>query len=157
MPQKLSVGDPAPDFTLTDKDGNPVSLADFRGRWVVLYFYPRDNTAGCTTEAKDFSALLPAFEKEDATIIGISADSESSHARFSAKHDLTITLLSDPDHKALEAYGVWQKKKMAGREYMGIVRTTFLIDPKGIIREVWTKVKVKAHAEIVHQSLCQLT
>lgn len=157
MTQTLAAGGSAPDFTLKDKDGKPVSLSDFRGKWVALYFYPKDNTSGCTTEAKDFSALLPAFEKEDATIIGISADSESSHARFAAKHDLTVTLLSDPDHKALEAYGVWQKKKMAGREYMGIVRTTFLIDPKGIIREVWDKVKVKAHAETVHQALCQLT
>lgn len=157
MAKLPKTGDPAPDFTLNDKDGNPVTLSDLRGRWVALYFYPRDNTSGCTTEAKDFSALLPQFERKDATIVGISADSEASHARFAAKHDLTITLLSDPDHRVLEAFGVWQKKKMAGREYMGIVRTTFLIDPKGIIREVWNKVKVKAHAEAVHQSLCQLS
>jgi peroxiredoxin Q/BCP len=157
MTQPLTAGDPAPDFTLNDKDGNPVTLSDMRGKWVALYFYPRDNTSGCTTEAKDFSSLLPAFEKKDATIIGISADSEASHARFATKHDLTVTLLSDPEHQALEAYGVWQKKKMAGREYMGIVRTTVLIDPQGVIREVWNKVKVKAHAETVHQALCQLT
>ncbi len=156
MTQPLVTGDPAPDFTLNDKDGTPVSLADFRGKWVALYFYPRDNTSGCTTEAKDFSALLPAFEKEDAAIIGISADSEASHQRFATKHDLTITLLSDPEHRVLEAFGVWQKKKMAGREYMGIVRSTFLIDPEGIIQQVWTKVKVKEHAQVVHQTLCQL-
>jgi peroxiredoxin Q/BCP len=103
------------------------------GGWCSI-FTPRDNTSGCTTEAKDFSSLRPAFEKKKATIIGISGDSETSHARFIAKHDLTVTLLSDPDHQALEAYGVWQMKKMAGREYMGIVRTTFLIDPEGVIQ-----------------------
>jgi peroxiredoxin Q/BCP len=157
MKKTLAEGDAAPDFTLNDKDGTPVSLSGYRGKWVVLYFYPRDNTSGCTTEAKDFSALLPQFEKEDATIIGISADSETSHAKFITKHELTVTLLSDPDHQALEAYGVWQKKKMAGREYMGIVRTSFLIDPQGIIRQVWNKVKVKAHAEAVHETLCQLS
>ncbi|BBO77314.1 peroxiredoxin [Desulfosarcina widdelii] len=156
MTKILSSGDPAPDFTLNDKDGNSVSLADFRGKWVALYFYPRDNTSGCTTEAKDFSALLPAFKAKDAAVIGISGDSEASHAKFAAKHDLTVTLLSDPGHRALEAYGVWQKKKMAGREYMGIVRTTFLIDPDGIIQQIWEKVKVKAHAETVHQALCSL-
>jgi peroxiredoxin Q/BCP len=157
MQLTLAEGDPAPDFTLNDKDGIPVTLSGFQGKWVALYFYPRDNTSGCTTEAKDFSALLPAFEEKDAAIIGISADSEASHARFADKHGLTITLLSDPDHHALEAFGVWQKKKMAGREYMGIVRTTFLIDPQGIIRKVWNKVKVKAHAGTVHETLCQLT
>lgn len=156
MTQKLSTSDPAPNFTLNDKDGNPVSLSNFRGKWVALYFYPRDNTSGCTTEAKDFSALMPDFQAKDAVVIGISADSEASHAKFAAKHDLTVTLLSDPGHRALEAYGVWQKKKMAGREYMGIVRTTFLIDPDGVIQEVWEKVKVKAHAETVHQALCNL-
>ena len=156
MTQKLSMGEPAPPFTLNDKDGNAVSLSDFRGKWVALYFYPRDNTSGCTTEARDFSALLTDFEDKDAVVIGISGDSEASHAKFAAKHDLTVTLLSDPDHHALEAYGVWQKKKMAGREFMGIVRTTFLIDPDGVIREVWEKVNVKAHAETVHQALCNL-
>lgn len=156
MAQKLSIGEPAPTFTLNDENGNAVSLADFRGKWLVLYFYPRDNTSGCTTEAKDFSARLPDFQARDAVVIGISGDSEASHAKFAAKHDLTVALLSDPDHHALEAYGVWQKKKMAGREYMGIVRTTFLIDPDGVIREVWEKVKVKAHAETVHQALCNL-
>ena len=156
MKQTIVAGDPAPDFTLNDKDGKAVSLSDFRGQWVALYFYPKDNTSGCTTEAKDFSALLPQFIKNNAVVVGISADSEASHTRFADKHDLTVTLLSDPDHQALEAFGVWQKKKMAGREYMGIVRTTFLIDPKGIVREVWNKVNVKAHAETVHQALCQL-
>lgn len=150
------MGDPAPDFTLNDKDGKAVSLVDFRGKWLVLYFYPRDNTSGCTTEAKDFSALLPDFQANDAVVIGVSGDSETSHAKFAAKHDLTVTLLSDPEHRALEAYGVWQKKKMAGREYMGIVRATFLIDPDGVIREVWEKVNVKAHAQTVHQALCHL-
>jgi len=157
MPQKLSVGDRAPDFTLTDKDGKPVSLADFRGKWVVLYFYPRDNTAGCTTEAIDFSALRTDFAKMNTVVIGISADSAASHAKFAAKHDLTVLLLSDPDHLALAAYGVWQKKKMAGREYMGIVRSTFLIDPRGTLREIWNKVTVKAHAETVHRTRCRLS
>lgn len=156
MAQKLSIGEPAPAFTLNDENGKAVSLADFCGKWLVLYFYPRDNTSGCTTEAKDFSVLLPDFDDKDAVVIGISGDSEASHAKFAAKYDLSVTLLSDPDHHALKAYGVWQKKKMAGREYMGIVRTTFLIDPDGVIREVWEKVKVKAHAATVHQALCSL-
>mgnify|MGYP000527785194 FL=1 len=143
MKKTLAEGDAAPDFTLNDKDGIPVSLSGYRGKWVVLYFYPRDNTSGCTTEAKDFSALLPQFEKKDAVIIGISADSETSHAKFITKHELTVTLLSDPDHQALEAYGVWQEKKMYGKVYMGIVRSSFLIDEKGRIAAAWYKISPK--------------
>ncbi|GAB6908457.1 putative peroxiredoxin YgaF [Desulfosarcina cetonica] len=157
MTQRLTAGDPAPDFTLNDKDGTPFSLSESRGKWVVLYFYPRDNTSGCTTEAKDFSARQPDFNQQQALVIGISADSQASHAKFAQKHGLSVTLLSDPEHLVLERYGVWQKKKMAGREYMGIVRTTFLINPEGIIREVWEKVKVKDHADAVYKRLCSLS
>ncbi len=154
MTALFSPGDSAPAFTLNNKDGNPISLSNFSGQWVVLYFYPKDNTTGCTREAKDFTALLSEFKKHKATVVGISADSEKRHANFIQKHDLKIELLSDPDHQALKAYGVWQKKKMAGREYMGIVRSTFLIDPDGVIQKVWSPVKVKDHAKAVKETLC---
>ena len=147
-------GDRAPDFSLKDKDGQEVGLSSFRGQWVVLYFYPRDNTAGCTQEARDFTERMAEFEKKEAVIIGISPDSEKSHARFAEKHGLSVLLLSDPDHKALESYGVWRLKKMAGREYMGVIRSTFLIDPEGVVRDIWDKVRVKNHAEEVRERLC---
>jgi peroxiredoxin Q/BCP len=147
-------GDKAPAFTLNNALSKPVSLSDFAGRWVVLYFYPKDNTTGCTKEAKEFSALLSEFKKQKAVVIGISPDSEASHARFIKKHDLAVELLSDPDKQVCNIYGVWQKKMMAGRQYMGVVRTTFLIDPKGTIVRVWEKVRVQGHADDVLQSCC---
>ena len=153
----LNIGDAAPDFTLNDASGTPWQLSDTVGKWRVLYFYPRDNTAGCTTEAKDFTDLLPAFTTAGAVVIGVSGDSVASHQKFIQKHQLGITLLSDPDHQALEAYGVWAKKKMAGREYMGIVRTTFLIDPDGNIQKIWPKVKVKGHAADVLAALKEMS
>lgn len=146
-------GTKAPGFSLMNADEHPVELADFRGKWLVLYFYPKDNTPGCTTEALDFTALKGEFEKAGAVIAGVSPDSTKRHQNFIAKKDLTIELLSDPEHQALETYGVWQLKKNYGREYMGVVRSTFLIDPEGNIEKTWKKVKVKGHAEAVLDAL----
>ncbi len=147
--QPLEAGMPAPDFELKDASGHPVRLSQLLGRWVVLYFYPRDNTSGCTLEAIDFTRALPAFEKLNAVVLGVSPDSCLSHQKFAQKHHLKVTLLSDPDHQVLEAYGVWQKKRRYGREYVGVVRSTFLIDPEGRVREVWRNVRVKGHVESV--------
>jgi len=154
--KRLEVNDPAPDFSLLNSAGKETRLSDFRGRWVVLYFYPKDNTSGCTREAIDFSALLPEFTKTNAVVVGISPDSTASHERFIAKQSLTIELLSDPEKTALGTYGVWQKKKLYGREFPGVVRTTLLIDPDGIIRQRWDKVKVAGHAEEVLEARCSL-
>ncbi len=149
----LKAGDMAPDFILDDSEGKPWRLSDNDGKWRVLYFYPRDNTSGCTTEAKDFSNLTNEFDSSGAMVIGVSADSIASHQKFIKKHALKLTLISDPEHRVLESYGVWQKKKMAGREYMGIVRSTFLIGPDGVIKKIWPKVSVKGHADKVLQAL----
>ncbi len=146
----------APDFTLSDAFDKPISLSNYKGKWVVLYFYPKDNTPGCTIEAIDFSKLKSNFEKNNAVVLGVSKDSCESHQKFIDKKGLTITLLSDPDSKVQKKYKVWQLKKMMGREYMGTVRTTFLIDPKGKIVEQWDKVKVKNHAKIVLDTLTNL-
>lgn len=150
------INTPAPQFTLKNKDDKTISLSDYSGKWVVLYFYPKDNTSGCTKEAIDFTDKLSSFTKQKAAVIGISPDSPKSHASFITKHALKVELLSDPSHEVLEAFGVWQKKKMYGREYFGVVRTTFLIDPKGVIREKWEKVKVPGHADAVLTQLCEL-
>lgn len=139
----------APDFTLPDQDENQISLADFQNHWIVLYFYPKDNTSGCTLEAKDFTASLNEFNDAGAVVIGISPDSPKSHRNFISKQELNLKLLSDPEHEVLADYGVWQKKKMYGREYMGVVRSTFIIDPNGVIVAEWNKVKVKGHVEEV--------
>ena len=152
----LKVGDKAPDFCLPNQDSEEICLRDFAGSWVVLYFYPKDNTPGCTTEALDFTALKSEFEKEGATILGVSPDSIKRHQNFITKKELQITLLSDEDKEVAQKYGVWQLKKMYGREYMGIVRSTFLIDPNGNIAEIWTKVKVKGHAQEVLEKLKEL-
>ena len=143
----LEVGMKAPDFTLSDKEGRPVSLSDFRGRRVVVYFYPKDNTPGCTRQACAFGARYGEFEKRGISVIGISRDSVASHERFAAKYGLPFILLSDPDRVAIEAYGVWQEKKMAGKVGMGVVRTTFLIDEEGVIASVMPKVKPDTNAE----------
>lgn len=153
---KLTTGVSAPDFVLADKDGNTNRLADFRGMWIVLYFYPKDNTSGCTLEAKEFSEAVKEFSNLNAEIIGVSPDSASSHAKFIEKQGLEILLLSDPNHKVLEDYDVWQLKKMYGREYFGVVRSTFLIDPQGKIAHIWMKVKVKGHVEEVRAKLEEL-
>jgi len=152
----LKVGDKAPDFCLPNQDSEEICLRDFAGSWVVLYFYPKDNTPGCTTEALDFTALKSEFEKNGATILGVSPDSIKKHQNFITKKELQITLLSDEDKEVAQKYGVWQLKKMYGREYMGIVRSTFLIDPDGNIAEIWTKVKVKEHAKKVLEKLKEL-
>ena len=152
----IQVGDQAPGFKLNNKDYKAFNLDDCTGKWVVLFFYPKDDTKGWTQEAKDFSLKASDFEKENAIVIGISPDSEKSHTKFAEKHSLTVELLSDSDHAVLEKYGVWQKKKIYGKEYMGVVRTTVLINPAGIVAMVWEKVKVNNHAEIVFQSLLEL-
>ncbi len=153
----LEVGTKAPDFCLQNQDEVEICLRDLRGKWVVLYFYPKDNTPGCTTEACDFTEQLPDFEGLDAVVLGVSADSPKTHRNFIAKHDLKITLLSDPDHEMMESYGVWRLKKNYGKEYMGIVRSTYIIDPEGKVAAVWDNVKVrqkrsknKVKYEIVH-------
>ena len=146
----------APDFCLPDKDSTNVCLKDFKGKWIVLYFYPKDNTKGCTLEALDFTENLMDFEALNAIVIGISPDSVKSHQTFAEKHQLQVMLLSDPDHTVLEQYGVWQLKKMYGREYYGVVRSTFLINPEGVIVHAWRNVKVKNHVNIVKENLQKL-
>ena len=142
----LEVGTKAPDFTLSDADGNSVSLSDFAGKRVVLYFYPRDNTPGCTRQACAFAGAFEAFKQIDAVVIGISKDSVASHKKFAEKHDLPFLLLSDPELTAIQAYGVWQEKKLYGKVSMGVVRSTFVIDENGVIEKVMPKVKPDTNA-----------
>ena len=142
----LEKGTKAPDFTLNDKDGNAVSLSDFMGKKVVLYFYPRDNTPGCTRQACAFAAAYEEFKTLDAVVIGVSKDSEASHRKFAEKYGLPFILLSDPELKAIQAYGVWQEKKNYGKVSMGVVRSTFIIDEKGLIEKVMPKVKPDTNA-----------
>ena len=142
----LEAGNKAPSFTLTDKDGREVSLGDFKGKKVVLYFYPRDNTPGCTRQACAFAAAYNDFKKLDVAVIGVSKDSVASHVKFAEKHSLPFVLLSDPERKAIEPYGVWQEKKMCGKVSMGVVRTTFVIDENGVIEKVMPKVKPDTNA-----------
>ena len=152
----LSEGKEAPDFCLPDQDEREVCLRNFRGKWVVLYFYPKDNTSGCTREAQDFTEKLEEFEKLGAVILGISPDSPKSHRNFREKKNLRVTLLSDQEHRVLETYGAWQLKKMYGREYYGVMRSTHLIDPEGRIARIRPKVKVKGHVEEVLNTLKEL-
>ena len=148
----LKIGEKAPDFTLQDKNGNNVSLSDFLGKKVVLYFYPRDNTPGCTRQACAFAGLYDEFKKKNVEVIGISKDSVSSHVKFAEKHALPFVLLSDPERIAIEAYGVWQEKKMYGKVSFGVVRTTFIIDEQGNIEKIMPKVKPDTNAaEILEQ------
>ena len=149
MPNGLDVGKKAPAFALPADDGTTVKMKDLKGKKVVLYFYPKDMTPGCTTEAIDFSAQKKAFEKAGAIVFGVSKDSLERHVKFREKHDLSIQLLSDEGGEMLEAYGVWAEKSLYGRKFMGINRTTFLIDDKGVVAQIWQKVKVKGHAEEV--------
>ena len=142
----LETGTKAPVFTLNDKDGNAVSLADFAGKKVVLYFYPKDNTPGCTRQACAFAAAYEDFKTLDAVVIGVSKDSEASHRKFAEKYGLPFILLSDPELKAIQAYGVWQEKKNYGKVSMGVVRSTFIIDEKGFIEKVMPKVKPDTNA-----------
>ncbi len=145
----LEIGDKAPDFDLPGDGGSAIKLSDYIGKNVILYFYPKDSTPGCTTEAKDFSALLGDFSKWDSVVIGMSKDSVKRHDNFIAKQALTVRLAADEDGTTIEKYGVWVLKKLYGREYMGIERATFLIDATGTIRQIWRKVKVKGHAAAV--------
>jgi thioredoxin-dependent peroxiredoxin len=145
----IEVGQKAPQFSLPRDGGGTVSLADYAGKAVVLYFYPKDDTSGCTVEAVDFSARAADFEKAGAVVIGMSPDPVKKHDKFIDKHDLNVILASDEDKTVLEAYGVWVEKSMYGRKYMGVERTTLLIDGDGVIQKIWPKVKVPGHAEEV--------
>lgn len=145
----LNIGDKAPDFTLTTDGEGSISLAKLKGKNVVLYFYPKDDTPGCTIEAKDFRDLMDDFKKSDTVIIGLSKDSVKSHDKFKEKFCLPFTLASDTEGTTCEAYGVWVEKSMYGKKYMGIERATFLIDKQGKIAQIWSKVKVEGHAKEV--------
>ena len=149
----LEEGKKAPDFKLKDQNGKAVSLADFKGKNVVLYFYPKDNTSGCTAEACNFRDEFPKFGKLKAVIIGISPDSSVSHKKFADKYDLPFILLSDEEKKVVEAYGVWKEKSMYGRKYMGVERSTFIIDGDGKIKKIFRKVKVPGHNKEVFEAL----
>ena len=142
----LNIGSPAPDFALQDKDGNTVSLSDFAGKRIVLYFYPRDNTPGCTRQACAFAGAYADFRNLDAVVIGISKDSTASHQKFAEKYNLPFILLSDPELTAIQAYGVWQEKKNYGKVSMGVVRSTFIIDEKGCIERIMPRVKPDTNA-----------
>lgn len=146
---KFENGAKAPQFCLPDKNENNVCLDDFLGKWVILYFYPRDNTSGCTLEATEFTSEKSWFEERGAVILGVSPDSPKSHCNFAEKHGLEIILLSDTGKKVLDKYGVWQLKKRGGREYLGVVRSTFLIDPNGKIKQSWINVRAKGHVDKV--------
>ena len=149
----LEVGMKAPDFTLNDKDGNSVSLSDFLGKKVVLYFYPKDNTPGCTRQACAFGAAYGEFEKKGVAVIGISKDSIESHRKFAEKYSLPFALLSDPNRDAIEKFGVWQEKKLYGKASMGVVRTTFIINEEGIIEKIMPKVKPDTNASEILEIL----
>jgi thioredoxin-dependent peroxiredoxin len=153
----LAEGDLAPDFSLPNDEGKLRSLSDLRGRMVVLYFYPKDDTSACTLEGQDFSRLKGDFDQAGATIIGMSPDSAKKHAKFRDKQGLSVELVADEATSTLQAYGVWAEKSMYGRKYMGVVRTTLLIDPKGKVARVWEKVSVPGHAEDVLEAARALT
>lgn len=153
----VEIGKPAPGFALENQDGNRISLADFAGRWVVLYFYPKDDTPGCTTEACQFTEGIEAFSGLDAVVLGCSADGAASHRKFIAKHKLAFNLLTDSDHAVMKAYGAWGEKVMYGKKSEGVIRSTVLIDPNGLIAAHWPKVKAEGHAEAVRARLAELT
>lgn len=150
----LAQGDQAPIFQGLDQNNNLISLNEIKSPWILVYFYPKDNTPGCTTQAKDFTNYVQDFANLGVKIIGISPDSINSHQKFINKHNLAITLISDPEHQIAESFGIWQLKKFMGKEYMGIIRSTFLINSDGKIAFVWPKVKVKGHVENVF-NYCQ--
>lgn len=152
----LKIGQKAPLFSAPDQNDKQHSLKDYLGSWVVLYFYPKDDTPGCTKEACSFRDSFPKFKKIEATVFGVSIDSVKRHQKFAEKYELPFTLLSDEDKKIVESYGVWQKKKFMGKEYMGIVRTSFLIDPKGKIAKIYEGVKPDTHVEQVLKDLREL-
>ena len=160
----VTVGDKAPNFHLTDQDDQLVSLSDFAGEWLVLYFYPKDDTPGCTTEACDFTEGLPDFSALSAKVVGVSADDAESHRKFIAKYKLGIPLLSDPDKVIQKAYGAWGLKKNYGKEYEGTIRSTFVISPDGLVAALWQNVSVRVkrgddevkHADVVREKLAEL-
>ncbi|HUU79754.1 MAG TPA: thioredoxin-dependent thiol peroxidase [candidate division Zixibacteria bacterium] len=152
----IKIGEKAPEFCLPNKDGNEVCIKELKGKWIVLYFYPKDNTKGCTIEAIDFTAKLDDFSKLNTLVLGISPDSIKSHQNFADKHELEVELLSDENHTILEKYGVWQEKSMYGKSYFGVVRSTILINPEGKIAEIWEKVRVADHVENVKNRLIEL-
>ena len=149
----IQKGDQAPDFSLPTDDGSEVRLSDFRGQRVILYFYPKDNTSGCTLQACDLRDSLQEIDSRGALVLGVSPDPVKSHVKFRDKHGLNFPLLADEDHQVSEAYGVWQEKSMYGKKYWGVVRSTFIIDSDGIVEEAWYKVRPKGHAERVLESL----
>ena len=149
----LEIEQKAPEFCLPNQDDIEICSRDLKGKWIVLYFYPRDNTPGCTTEACEFTEAVPDFSNLDAVILGVSADSTKKHRNFIEKKELGITLLSDEDTSMMQKYGVWQLKKNYGKEYMGIVRTTFIINPDGIVKAIFEKVRVKEHVAKVKEKL----
>lgn len=152
----LEVGMKAPDFTLKDKDGNDVSLSDLRGKRVVLYFYPKDNTPGCTRQACAFAGLYGEFQKRGVEVVGISRDGIASHVKFAEKYGLPFILLSDPELVAIQAYGVWQEKKMCGKVSMGVVRTTFIIDENGNVEKIMPRVKPDTNAAEILAEMCKI-
>ena len=152
----LKLKSKAPSFEIPDQDSTSVTLNDYKGKWLVLYFYPRDNTPGCTTEALGFTAARDDFAALNTEILGVSPDSEKSHCKFIDKHQLKLRLLSDTEHVMLEHYGVWQLKRMYGKEYQGVVRSTYIIDPEGNIAAGWEKVRVKGHVDAVLEKLKEL-
>ncbi|MEO0239082.1 MAG: thioredoxin-dependent thiol peroxidase [candidate division WOR-3 bacterium] len=152
----LKEGDLAPDFCLPDEEGKEVCLSSLKGKWVILYFYPKDNTSGCTKEAISFTERIEDFKRLNAEVLGLSKDSVKSHLSFKNKHGLKVKLLSDESAEVLKKYGAWGKKKMYGREVEGTIRTTFLIDPNGRIRKIWCNVKVEGHVDQVFEALKEL-
>ena len=156
MKNPVEKGDPAPDFTLSSDAGGDVTLSSLRGKKVVLYFYPKDDTPGCTTQACDLRDAMPRFEGLDAVVLGVSPDSVASHRKFRDKFGLNFPLLADEDHRVAEAYGVWKEKSMYGRTFMGIERSTFLIDEDGVVIEAWRKVTPKGHADALAEVLAGL-
>jgi peroxiredoxin Q/BCP len=151
-----AVGKNAPAFSLRRDDDTTVKLSDLKGRWVVLYFYPKDDTPGCTTEACEFTAGIKQFEKLDAAVFGCSPDSPESHRKFIAKHKLKVPLLSDPDHSVMQTYGAWGEKTLYGRKFLGVIRSTFIINPSGKIAHHWPRVKAAGHADAVREELAAL-
>lgn len=152
----LALGEMAPKFSLKSKEGGVISLEDLRGGWSVLYFYPKDDTPGCTIEAKDFTGFSKEFDELEVEVFGVSPDSEESHCRFSDKHKLDVNLLSDPTHKTIEDYGAWGQKHFLGKKYMGVLRTTYIINPSLKVAFVWEDVKPKGHAEEVLKKMREL-
>ena len=152
----LEIGDAIPDFCLPNQDEEEICFRDIKGRWIVLYFYPKDNTPGCTTEACDFTEALPDFTGMKAMILGVSPDSPKKHRNFIEKKELKITLLADEEKELCKSFGMWQLKKFMGREYMGVVRSTFLISPEGTLAYKWEKVRVKNHVQEVKEKLAEL-